>query len=321
MADVDVVIVNYKSAAHTVKCVEAVSSVARVDSVSAKIIVVNNGDDDTSLEANISSAGQIAFIDNQANLGFGAASNIGAQHGESPFILFLNPDASLHPDVLRLCLAFMKDPENSSVGIVGPEILNAKGQLVPSCSRLPTRLDLIFRSLGLHVILGGATGYPYLSLADHGSSRYVGQVMGAALMIRRPLYDAVQGFDESFFLYYEDVDLCARAFAKGGRCYYLKEAHVTHIGRVSSSQDSGFSLALHMRSRHTYARLHFGLAAQATLVLVCVLIEFPARLLQAMLGRGAMSVRGVLRTYKLLALNYFSGTALPTPGAGIQSPP
>lgn len=319
MTDVDIVIVNYKSAAHTVKCVEAVHAVAREDGVAVQVAVVNNGDDILDFEAEVHRAGDAEIVTNPANLGFGAASNIGAQLGTAPFVLFLNPDALLHPGSLHAFTSFLNDPNNAEIGIAGPEIRDANGSVVPSCSRLPSRLDLVIRSIGFHILPRAGSGYPYMSLDEHAESHAVGQVMGAALMIRRSLYEQLHGFDERFFLYYEDVDISARAHDLGMQSYYLRDACVTHAGRISSSQDTGFSLALHIRSRLTYASLHYGRLYQFALLLVCALIEFPARLLQAMLGRSAVGARGVLRAYWLLARNLFSGTALPRPGAGTQS--
>lgn len=319
MTDVDVVIVNYKSAVHTVKCVEAVHAVARQDGVSARVVVVNNGEDRADFEAEVRRAGEAQIVMNPANLGFGAASNIGAGLGKAPLILFLNPDAILHPGSLGALTSLLNDPGNGKIGIVGPEIRDENGSVVPSCSRLPSRLDLIARSIGLHAFSRVGVGYPYASLDGHTSSRATGQVMGAALMIRRSLFEQLHGFDERFFLYYEDVDISARVQALGLQSYYLKDACVTHAGRISSSQDPGFSLALHIRSRLTYAGLHFGRPYRFVLFLVCALIEFPARLLQAMLGRSAVGARGVFRAYRLLALNLFSGTALPRPGTGTHS--
>ncbi|MDG2242274.1 MAG: glycosyltransferase family 2 protein [Rhodospirillaceae bacterium] len=319
MPDVDIVIVNYKSASHTVKCVAAVHVAAHQDGVGVDVYVVNNGDESTDFETEVLHAGQATVTTNSENLGFATASNVGARLGNAPFILFLNPDALIHSGALQALTSFLNDPSNGQVGIVGPEVCNSNGATVPSCSRLPSRFDLITRSMGLHALLHKKASYPYAPLDDHAHSRAVGQVMGAALMIRRSLYEQLGGFDERFFLYYEDVDISARAKAMGAESYYLKDACVTHVGRISSSQDAGFSLALHVRSRMTYAGLHFGQLYQFFLLLVCSAIEFPARLLQAMLGRGAVGVRGILRAYKLLALYIFSGTALPKPRDRTQS--
>lgn len=279
MTDFDIVIVNYKSAAHTFECVKTAHRVAASDGVTVRIIVVNNADDSVALDAAINAAGGATVIHNAANVGFGVASNAGSQQGDARFLLFLNPDARLEAGALRTVRAFLNDPKNSNVGIVGPEIHDGEGHLVRSSSRIPTASDLILRSVGAHVLFPHR-GYPFLPLKAHKVSGVVGQVMGAVLIIRRPLFEALGGFDPAFFLYYEDVDLCARAAARGSACYYLKDAHAIHIGRASSSQDPSATLALHVRSRIIYARKHFGRGASAILSAVCRFIEFPLRLLR-----------------------------------------
>lgn len=318
MTDVDVVIVNYKSVAHTLKCVAAVYDVARQDCLKVDTFVINNGDESEGFEAATRDAGATKVITNDSNIGFGAACNLGATLGDAPVIYFLNPDAVVGPHSLATMVSFLRSAENADVAIVGPEIRDETGSVVPSCSRLPSLFDLLSRTLGLHC-LGVGAGYPYLPLAEHISGRDVGQVMGAALLVRRPVFEEINGFDERLFLYYEDVDLSARVSDRGFRSCYLNDAYVTHIGRASSSQDAGLTLALHIRSRITYAGLHFGVAAKGVLLMACVLLEFPIRLLQAMLGKSEVSLGSVFRAYGLLALNLFTGTALPQPGCGPQS--
>lgn len=292
MTDFDVVIVNYKSAAHTFECVKSVHSVAASDAVTVHVTVVNNADDSVALDAAVGAAGGAVVVHNAENVGFGVASNAGARQGDARYLLFLNPDARLAVGALQAMRAFLDDPKNTNVGIVGPEIRDGNGRLVRSSSRIPTACDLILRSIGAHVLFPNR-GYPFLPLKAHQASGVVGQVMGAALVVRRPLFDALGGFDPDFFLYYEDVDLCARAAARGSACYYLKNAHAIHIGRASSSQNPTATLALHVRSRILYVRKHFGRGASAILSAVCRFIEFPLRIL---LGNS----RAVIAAYRNL---------------------
>lgn len=283
MTDFDIVIVNYKSAAHTFECVKTAHRVVANDGVTTRIVVVNNADDAAALDAAVDAAGGATVIHSPENVGFGVASNMGAQRGDARYLLFLNPDARLETGALRAMRAFLDDPRNANIGVVGPEIHDGSGRLVRSSSRIPTACDLLLRSIGAHVLFPGR-GYPFLPLKAHHVSGIVGQVMGAALVIRRPLFEALGGFDPAFFLYYEDVDLCARAAVRGWGCYYLKDARAIHIGRASSSQDPAATLALHVRSRIIYARKHFGRGVSAILSAVCRFIEFPLRLLRGNFG-------------------------------------
>ncbi len=312
MADIDVVIVNYKSASHTVKCVRAAHNVARLDGVEVNVVVINNGDNDETFEQTVSAAGNATIVDNSENTGFGAACNQGAALGFSDIILFLNPDATLAPGSLKTCCEVFADPATTNIGIVGPEIVDSSDKVVRSCSRTPMLSDLLLRSIGAHTLFK-ATGYPFLSLADHSESRDVGQVMGAALFIRRSLFMSLGGFDERFFLYYEDVDLCARVQRAGSRCYYLKTARVKHIGRASSSQDTGLALALHIRSRLTYTSIHFGRGAQFLLSVTTLLLELPIRLAQSAMGGGAVGWRGVCKAYRILLSNSFPAGTIKLP--------
>lgn len=298
MSDVDVVIVNYRSAAHTAACVAAARDVAQGDGVSITVTVVNNGDAPDALARGIG-AENADIIHNPANLGFGAACNIGAARGAARLILFLNPDARLKPGYFKTTTAFMDAGANRDVGIVGPAIENEQGRVVDTCSPLPSISGLLARSVGLtsgfHVSADGP----------------VGQVMGAVLMIRRPLFERLGGFDPRFFLYYEDVDLCARAAAMDAATYYLSAAHAVHAGRASSSQDTGMALALFLRSRFTYARLHFGVWAEGAVVLTSYLAELPLRLVRTVFGGKSITGFAVLRAYRLLTLSLLSRTAIP----------
>jgi len=301
---VDVIIVNYRSTAHTAACVAAVHAVATTDQTPVRVIVVNNADPPDELERAVNAAGSAVFIHNESNRGFGAACNMGAKQGRAAFILFLNPDAVLRPGYFRECLAFLNDAAHHTVGIVGPAIENADGGLARTSSALPEAWGLIARVFG--------ASNAFLPAGRHLAAGPVGQVMGAVLMIRRPLFESLGGFDERFFLYYEDVDLCARAAAAGAQCCYLTSAHAMHIGRVSSSHDKGLTLALFLRSMLTYARIHFGGALEILLVVLTFGIELPLRLLRAVTGGAGISGAAALRAYRLVFLNLITGTDIIT---------
>jgi GT2 family glycosyltransferase len=285
MADVDVVIVNYHSAALAHNCVRSVHETARADGVEVDIVVVNNSDDGAALADAVTRAGGAAILQNARNLGFGAACNLGAERGKAPVMLFLNPDAVLQPGCLRAVLDAFNQPDLGRVGIVGPALSNLAGAPALSCSALPTAGSLIGRTIGLHVLVPGLS-FPFLSPAVHAHSGDVGQVMGAVMFVRRETFAAVGGFDPAYFLYYEDVELAARAAVLGWRTYYLASARAGHAGAGSSVHASGMALALHAASRSIYARRHFGPGLAALVLIASVLVEFPGRLLRTLLATG-----------------------------------
>ncbi|MDX2224409.1 MAG: glycosyltransferase family 2 protein [Rhodospirillaceae bacterium] len=298
MADLDAVIVNYRSAALTGACVEALHRARAADGVAATITVVNNSDDGAELTDTVDRAGGATMIQNAANLGFGTACNAGAARGSADVLLFLNPDAAVSPGCLRACLEFLSNPAHADIGILGPQLRDATGEIALSCARSPTFGDLVWQTLGLHLLIPG-TGFPYLPRATHLRSGDVGQVMGAVLFIRRRVFAQLRGFDERFFLYYEDVDLCARAAAAGWRSHLLVVAQATHIGAGSSATAAGRSLGLHAVSRAAYARKHFGGAAGLIITLLSLVVEFPLRAARAM-AKGA-PVGPVLEAWGLAA--------------------
>ena len=169
MADVDVIIVNYHSAALVHNCVRSVRDGARTDGVTVNIAVVNNSTDGMALASAVERAGGAAIIQNEANVGFGRACNIGARHGTAAILLFLNPDAMLMPGCLGAVVGFLGDPVNRAVGIVGPELVDTAGSVIPSCSNLPSAGSLIGRTLGVHLMFPGFAA-PYLPLAAHDAA-------------------------------------------------------------------------------------------------------------------------------------------------------
>ena len=306
MAVIDVVIVNYHSAALVHSCVQAVHAAAASDRVEAHVVVVNNSDDGLALQSAVERAGGATIVQNIDNLGFGAACNIGARRGSSDVVLFLNPDATIETGCLAACLGVLSDPAYREVGIVGPAIYDLGGLLTPSCSNLPTVGSLLARTLGLHMIVPewGAT---YLPLADHRRSHDVGQVMGAVMFIRRDLFTALGGFDESFFLYYEDVDLSARSRKAGSRSRFIAEGRATHLGAGATARVSAHALALHVVSRAAYGHKHFGATLGVAIIIAALFVEFPARLVRACIQGG---VGVVLKAYGLVAAYAFAGAAV-----------
>jgi GT2 family glycosyltransferase len=136
------------------------------------------------------------------------------------------------------------------------------------------------------------------------------------MMVRRAAFDSLGGFDPRYFLYYEDVDLCARAARRGMATWYVKEARARHLGGGSSAQESGMALALHIASRLVYCRTHFGRGWQFALGLACA-VEACLRLTRGLLSGN---LAGVLTAYALLLRRGFTGVPIAArriaPGAG-----
>jgi len=293
-ACVDIVIVNWNSGDHLRHCVGAIARLP--EAAATRVVVVDNGSTDASLEGLEHFGLALRVVRNRDNRGFGVACNQGASLGDAPCLLFLNPDACLQRDALRRSLAFLAAPGNAEVGIVGARLLGEDGRTLRSCAHRPSSASLVAQTLCLDRALPGLVPRHFMSRWDHCDTRQVEQVMGACLMIRRPLFERLSGFDERFFLYFEDVDLCARAAAMGARIVHLAPAAAWHVGGGSSGQVRDRRLAYWLTSLVQYAAKHQGRATAVALVLAALGVQLPARLVAALaaghVGEALLTLRG-----------------------------
>jgi len=246
----DVVIVNWNSGHRLQQCVDSLAG-------ANKIVVIDNASTDDSATSLSASGLPLEVILNERNRGFAAACNQGATRGTSKYILFLNPDTSLSPNALVTAIRFMNSRAASDVAICGLRLVDAMGNTQPSCARFPRPSHLIGRSLGIDRVAPRVIP-PHLMLDwKHDERRYVDQVMGACLLIRRAVFEELHGFDERFFMYFEELDLSLRARRKGWRSMFLPDASVFHEGGASSDLIPATRLFYVLRSRILYAYKHF----------------------------------------------------------------
>jgi GT2 family glycosyltransferase len=147
-------------------------------------------------------------------------------------VLILNADLRAIPGSVHALEEFLKNTKDA--GAVAPKLLFPDGALQPSCRKFPTVASLFFYLSFLDRII--PTGYR-LSPAEHAETRTVDQPMGAAMMLRKKVLDEIRNFDESYFLYMEDVDLCERIIQAGWKIYYYPVAEFIHDAGGSSRQD------------------------------------------------------------------------------------
>ena len=132
------------------------------------------------------------------------------------------------------------------------------------------------------------------------TSRTVDQVIGAFFLVRRPLFDRLGGFDERYFLYYEEVDFARRALAAGWSSFHAHEVCVEHVENVSAKASGGRALSCSLRSRTLYARRHWPLWQARLLVAFTLLVELPLRL-----ARTALGTSGERREVRRAAADYW----------------
>jgi GT2 family glycosyltransferase len=221
-----VVIVNWNGAAYLE---QLMASIQREPP--AKIVVVDNDSTDGSA-AILKKFSDVHLIQNSRNRGFAAAANQGMALAQTSNILILNADIYATPGSIATLEKFLND--NKDAGAVAPRLSFPDGTLQLSCRNFPTPFTLFLYLSFLDRIF--PTKYRLRS-KDHQSTRVVEQPMGAALMIRKKVLDQIGGFDETFFLYMEDVDLCERIVREGWKIYFYPAAEFIHDAGGSSRQD------------------------------------------------------------------------------------
>lgn len=214
--DIGVVVVNWNTGGELASCIGHLKSHGggRVE----EIVVVDNDSSDDSLSRLGTPAG-ITVIQAGRNLGFAAGANLGAQRCRSSRVLFLNPDTRIMPGAVDIAADFLD--AHPEVGIVSPLLVDRHGAWQPSTGR--------FGVVG-HVLLDTVLGR-----RQPRGARVVDWVHGAFLLMPRALFERLGGFDERFFMYGEDMDLCGRARAAGFLTAIVAEARVVHYGNLSGS--------------------------------------------------------------------------------------
>lgn len=227
MKKLSVVIVSFNSEDFINRCL---SSLLKYLPANSEVIVLDNASKDETLNILSEFKSKIKIIKSDKNLGFAKGNNLAVQDTNGEYLFFLNPDTEIKKDFFQSMLAFLES--NSQIGIVGPKLIMPNGEIQPSVKNLPTLLGAINE-----FILGVKNAYSqYVPIGDE--LQEVETVYGAAMLIKREIFLKAGGFDEKFFLYYEDIDLCRRIKNMGKKIIYYPKAEVLHlVGATKSSQN------------------------------------------------------------------------------------
>lgn len=235
-----VIIVNYKSEQYLGACMASIRKA--LQNVTTEFIVVNNDD----VAMSISDA-DVKIINLQENYGFSRANNIGAREARGKYMLFLNPDTLfISGDLMEIIREFEKDDR---IGIIGPKLLTEIGKSQEWSAGVDVTLgDLIRNNLGIK---------KSKKIWESECKLSVSWVTGAALFIKKELWTKLGGFDDNFFMYFEDVDLCKRVRDNGYGVLYWPSVKIRHLGGASSENkktQKGYFYA----SQDYYFQKHFG---------------------------------------------------------------
>lgn len=294
----DIVVVNWNTGAFLRNCLLSIVASRHTAFTLDSVTVVDNASSDGSADRTDDLPLPLHVIHNAENHGFATACNQGAKEGTAPFVLFLNPDTTLFPETLDRVLGFLALPEAARVGICGGQMISDDGRPQPSCSRFPRLSMFLAKATGVAQLLPSLAPRQWISVDELKESQPVDHVIGAFFLMRRPLFEDLGGFDERFFLYYEEIELAYRARRAGFLSYYLADAPVIHKGNVSSSQVLGPRLFHVLRSRTEFARLYWPRRRTLALTAMTLLIEFPCRIALALARRRGHELRAVVAAFR-----------------------
>jgi GT2 family glycosyltransferase len=255
-----ILIVNYRAYDELDRCLASIDR----HEPAAEVIVVDHDADDARARAVGAAHPRVRWVARRENPGFGAGVNHAARHAKGSMFVLVNPDVELREPILAaLADAFAR---HADVGIVGGRVLNADGSLQPSARRFPDWTTAFGgrTSLLTRVLPGNPLTRRNLDPTAPGEGvRAVDWVTGAFMAMRREVFDRLGGFDEGFFLYWEDADFCRRAKDAGWRTLYDPAVAVVHAAARSSAHAPVRSLVAFHRSVFRYYWKHGGVVARA----------------------------------------------------------
>lgn len=223
-----VIIVAYNSSDFIPACLKSVRDAS--EGIDAEVIVLDNGSPEPITSEIKDFFPEVKWIDSKENLGFGKGCNLAVKSATKPYLFFINPDTLVSQDSFRKMLEFVQ--EHPEAGLAGSRILNEDGSLQLACRRsFPTTISAISKTVGLAALFPKSkllASYN-MTYADPDEVTEVDAISGSFFCMRSELYRELKGFDEDFFMYGEDLDLCFRAKVAGFKNYYTPSTNILHF--------------------------------------------------------------------------------------------
>jgi hypothetical protein len=243
--ELSIIIVNFNDEPHLEACLTPLAKKALP--FAYEIIVVDNASTDRSRELVELKFPEIRWVALGENAGFAKANNRGVRESRGEFLLFLNTDTVCVPGAVRILLERLR--EDTSAGAAGPLLFNGPGSYQVSFGRRVNLLGQFWQKTVLN---------PYFrrALKRKPKSRSVGWLSAACLLCRREAFEGAGGFDERFFIYFEDIDLCLRMIRAGWNLLFVPQARIFHAGGVTTTPGRAESRFEYRKSQTYYYRKH-----------------------------------------------------------------
>ena len=254
-----VIIVNYNVKHFLEQCLCSVQKAIAHSNIPAEIIVIDNDSTDNSLAYLKPLFPCARFIANNANLGFAKGCNQGWSLSTGKYILFLNPDTILPEDCFAKCISFFET--NPDAGAVGVRMLDGHGRFLKESKRaFPAPVTSLFKLFGLARVFPRSKTFSkyHLGHLNENETHEVDVLAGAFMMVKRKVLEEVGSFDETFFMYGEDVDLSYRIQKAGYKNYYVAESSMLHFKGESTRRGSFNYVRMFYKAMSVFVQKHYG---------------------------------------------------------------
>lgn len=247
--DISIVIVNYKSKGLALNCIKSIKD-ADWSGLEYEIIVVDNDSEDAIGEILAWQNPEVKFIQSEKNIGMGAGNNLGIKRAQGKYVAIMNPDTIAFRDTFKKLYNYLET--NKGTGMVGPKQYNPDKTIQDSCFRWFSLLTPIYRRTPLGKTAFGKRDIYRVMMEDFDKSsiKEVDWLMGSFLFCRAEALKQVGYFDERFFLYFEDTDLCRHFWQKKWKVVYDPEAEIIHNHGRQSAKTPWYKPLGNQASRH-----------------------------------------------------------------------
>jgi O-antigen biosynthesis protein len=299
--DLSIIIVNYNVKEFLQNLLHSIAKSAL--NISYEIIIVDNASDDGSVEFIKDKFPDVKLISNNKNLGFSKANNLGLKIAQGKYILLLNPDALLREDTLQKMIEFFKNTPDA--GLAGCKILNPDGSLQLACRRnFPGPWTSFCKVTGLSSLFPKSRIFARYNLTymDENQTYEVDAISGSFMMMKKEVYEKVGGFDEEFFMYGEDLDLCYRIQKAGYKVYYVHDTQIIHYKGESTKRSSFDETKVFYNAMNLFVKKHL---SGSFLVEIILLLAITLRKFFAFMGRRKLILVSILLDLLFFDLSIF----------------
>lgn len=261
------IVVTYNSEDEIAACLQSIRD--QQTTFSREVVVVDNASRDGTVRRVQEDAPEVHLVANTINVGFGAANNQALRVSRGRFILLVNPDSVLQPGAVQSMVDYVE--AHPECGICGGLLMDEEKHIHPSARRFSNPLRKLLMMSGIQARLRGQPWFKDADFGwfDHRTPLRVDWVPGAFTLIRRELIDELGLFDERFFLYFEETDLCLRANRNGWEVHFVPDSVCIHVGGASSRKHASEAfdvagsqvLKFRARSECLFYRKNFGVLA------------------------------------------------------------